>query len=479
MMNVFGKVTLWACGLVVGIVLGLGEHASAGQLEDLLLENKQITIDQWVKLKAEEEKREAKIMEESRGVGDAPVRERWYEKVSIRGYSQFRYNHIIDNDFLTSNQADRSIGKNNEFFLRRGRVIISGQPHDRVFFYIQPEFAGLVNGTEQVAVLRDFYADLFLSESKEWRIRAGLSKVPYGFENVQSSQNRLAFDRNDALNSGVPNERDLGIFLYYAPTRVRETFRRLVESGLKGSGDYGMLGIGVYNGQGPNTRDLNKNKHVVFHSMFPFELPFMNHQMVQIGMDAYTGQFNVATTPVVPLNTALSNGVPITPLTTNEGNYLDERVSWHFVIFPQPFGLQGEYTIGRGPQLNESRTQIVTGSLRGGYLQAYYNYRCDTYCVSVLPYVRYQEYFGGRKFEENSPRNSVRELELGIEYQINKAFELTIAGTFTQRNSSNSQFDPVSCTSATQSPTNSIQCLQSPYQLQSGHMVRFQLQWSY
>jgi Phosphate-selective porin O and P len=479
MMNVFGKVTIWACGLVTGIVLSLSQMASAGQLEDLLLENKQITIDQWVKLKAEEEKREAKIMEESRGVGDVPVRERWYEKVSIRGYSQFRYNHNIDNDFLTSNQGDRSIGKNNEFFLRRGRVIISGQPHDRVFFYIQPEFAGLVNGTEQVAVLRDFYADLFLSENKEWRIRAGLSKVPYGFENMQSSQNRLAFDRNDALNSAVPNERDLGIFLYYAPTSVRETFRRLVESGLKGSGDYGMVGIGVYNGQGPNTRDLNKNKHVVFHSMFPFELPFMNHQMVEIGMDAYTGQYNVSTTPVVPLNPTLSNGVALNPLTTNEGNYLDERVSWHFVVFPQPFGLQGEYTIGRGPQLDPSRTQVVTGSLRGGYLQAYYNYRCDTYCVSVLPYVRYQEYFGGRKFEENSPRNSVRELELGIEYQFNRAFELTIAGTFSQRNSSNSQFDPVSCTSASQSTTNPIQCLQSPYQLQSGHMVRFQLQWSY
>src|SRR5919108_2901248 len=119
MMNVFGKVTRWACAFVLapGMVLSLGELASAGQLEDLLLENKQITIDQWVKLKAEEEKREAKIMEESRGVGDAPVRERWYEKVSIRGYSQFRYNHTIDNDFLTSNQADRSIGKNNEFFL--------------------------------------------------------------------------------------------------------------------------------------------------------------------------------------------------------------------------------------------------------------------------------------------------------------------------------------------------------------------------
>jgi hypothetical protein len=38
---------------------------------------------------------------------------------------------------------------------------------------------------------------------KEYRVRIGQSKVPYGFENLQSSQNRLSLDRNDALNSAV------------------------------------------------------------------------------------------------------------------------------------------------------------------------------------------------------------------------------------------------------------------------------------
>ena len=41
------------------ISLCWGSDGWGGQLEDLLLENKQITIDQWVQLKAEEEKREA------------------------------------------------------------------------------------------------------------------------------------------------------------------------------------------------------------------------------------------------------------------------------------------------------------------------------------------------------------------------------------------------------------------------------------
>jgi hypothetical protein len=236
----------------------------AGQLEDLLLENKQITIDQWVKLKSEEEKREAKAQEESRGVGDVPVNERWYEKISIRGYAQFRYNYSVNNDNLISQQGDRSIGSD-EFFLRRARVIFSGQPHERVFVYIQPEFAGLVNG---VGSCRARFCDLFLSENKDGA-SGPVSQGAYGFENIQSSQNRLGLDRNDALNSGAANERDLGFFLYYAPTAVRERFRRLVDSGLKGSGDYGMLGLGVYNGQGVNVREQNKNKHMVFHSAYP------------------------------------------------------------------------------------------------------------------------------------------------------------------------------------------------------------------
>jgi hypothetical protein len=131
---------VWIGILALGSCFAAWSPALAGQLEDLLLENKQITIDQWVQLKAEEEKREAKNMEESRGVGDVPVRERWYEKISIRGYTQFRYNFSPKNEDLTS-PGDRSIAKNNEFFMRRARLIVSGQPHERVFVYLQGEFA--------------------------------------------------------------------------------------------------------------------------------------------------------------------------------------------------------------------------------------------------------------------------------------------------------------------------------------------------
>ena len=460
--------------LALGSLFIAWSPALAGQLEDLLLENKQITIDQWVQLKAEEEKREAKVQEENRGVGDVPLRERWYEKISVRGYTQFRYNFTPDNEQLTA-PGDRSIVKDNEFFLRRARLIVSGQPHSRVFVYLQGEFAGVVNNqenTEGTAVLRDAYADLFLTENKEWRIRPGQSKIPFGFETMQSSQNRLAFDRNDSTFSAVPNERNLGIYLYYAPTVVRERFRRLVESGLKGSGDYGMLGIGAFNGQAINQQDENKNKHVIFHSMYPHE--FSNGQIVQVGMDAYTGLVNVSTAPVVPTNSV--NGIPVSPQLTNGGNYLDERVAWHVVVFPQPFGLQAEYTTGRGPQLNTARTAVELGSSHGGYVQFFYNYKCDTYCQSIFPYVRMQEYFGGQKLTANAPPSSVRETELGLEYQFNRALELTVAYSWTQRTSGLSDTLPVNTCGVSGSP---VGCTQTPYQLQTGNLIRFQLQWSF
>ena len=475
-MKVFGKVAVGLCIFSIGLSLAEGPSAVAGQLEDLLLENKQITIDQWVKLKAEEEKREAKAMEESRGVGDAPVRERWYEKISIRGFAQFRQNYNLNNDLLNSNQGDKSIGQDNSFYVRRARLIISGQPLDRVFFYIQPEFAGTFQGNnEQAVTLRDFFADLFLTENKEWRIRAGQSKVPFGFENMQSSQNRIALDRTDAINSAALNERDIGVFLYYAPTSIRERFRRLVDSGLKGSGDFGMLGVGIYNGQGTGTFDLNKGKHIVFHSMYPHE--FANGQVFEVGMDAYTGQYNVSTTPVAinGFNDPGAINVIRVPLTTNGGNYLDERVTWHAVLYPQPFGFQAEYTIGRGPGLSQDRTQVELQTIRGGYLQFFYNYKCDSWCQNVFPFVRVQEYFGGKKFEANAPRYSVREWEIGIEYQFNRALELTVEYTWTQRTSFDSAVVPTTCVQS----INPITCTQTPYQLQTGNLLRFQLQWNF
>ena len=422
----------------VACVIGLGlivqaNMAQAG-LDDILYEKGQITKEEWLKSKADQERQDA-IAQSERA-----TTERWYEKISIRGYTQMRYNYITDDRQLVD-VNDSSVGNNKGFLLRRARIVISGDVHERVSLYLQTDFGASPPGTtgtsnnQNFAQLRDLYADIFLTKDKEFRIRAGISKVPFGFEVLQSSQNRLALDRTDAINTAAPNERDTGFFLYYTPTDTRKVFRSLVDKGLKGSGDYGIVGVGVYNGQSLNVSETNDNKHVVLHATYPFELPY--GQIVQVGVDAYRG---IVTVPV-------ANGVAI----PDGGNIRDERIGTHFILYPQPFGIQAEWNWGRGPELNAARTRVEEGSLQGGYVQAMYKWD------NIMPYIRWQQYYGGRKNVTNSPFNVVRETEVGVEYQFNKALELTVAYAWMKRTDTQT----------------------FPYPIHDGQLVRMQLQWNY
>lgn len=439
------------CLCLLGLGLIFQADGAQASIEDLLYEKGQITKEEWVKLKAEHEKEDAIVQQRS-------AIKNWFNKISLRGYVQARYTYLPGDKSIRS-EYDNTIRDNTGFAFRRVRLVISGDITDWLSFYIQPEFAGAVPGTtgdgsNNFAQLRDAYADIFLPVpilffgEKDLRIRAGQSKIPFGFENLQSSQQRLAFDRSDGINSAANGERDLGFFLYYTPNETRKLFRRLIDSGLKGSGDYGLLGIGVYNGQTINVAERNDNKHIVLHATYPMELPY--GQIIQFGVDAYRGTFNVGT--------ASGTGLSATPALINSGNILDERVGVHFVLYPQPIGIQAEWNWGRGPQLNGTQTAIEEGDIQGGYVQGMYKWDVNKpWLTTLIPYVRYQEYSGGKKHRTNAPFNVVREWEVGMEWQLAKALEFTIAYARSRRTDTQT----------------------APYPIREGDIVRTQLQFNF
>ncbi len=348
-------------------------------------------------------------------------KKQWYENLSIRGYLQIRYNRLLEtNDKLKCEQCDKSWGANNGFFIRRARIIFSGNVHDRVFVYVQPDFASSVSGTtsNNFAQLRDAYFDIALDENKEFRFRIGQSKIPYGFENLQSSQNRLPLDRNDAINSAVANERDLGVFLYWAPEEIRTRFAELVSSGLKGSGDYGVFGIGAYNGQTANKSELNNLPHVVSRVSYPFK--FANGQIIEPGIQGYLGKYVMAPDQ-------LSVGTTGTP----GFEYDDRRVAGSFVLYPQPIGFQMEYNIGDGPEFNPATSAIEQKGLHGGYAQVDYMIKAKNQVF--IPFFRAQYYNGGKKHELDARSYNVKEYEIGIEWQPIKPFELVAMYTISHR----------------------------------------------
>ncbi len=343
--------------------------------------------------------------------------EKWYDKIQIRGYAQVRYNGLLQtNEDLECEQCDKSWGGDNDFFIRRMRLIFYGQLSSRVYFYVQPDFASSSSTTAlHFGQLRDAYFDVGIDEKSQFRFRIGQSKVPYGFENMQSSQNRLPLDRADALNSAVSNERDLGLFFYWAPINKRKLFSSLVSSGLKGSGDYGVFGIGVYNGQTANRPELNANKHIVTRVSYPFEV---KKQILELGMQAYTGKVTLAST---------SSGVNY----AEDKLYDDQRVAGTFVLYPKPFGILAEYTVGRGPQFDKTLDSITTQRLHGGYVTA--SYKLDFKNNTLIPFVRYQVYHGGKKHELDARSYDVQDLEIGAEWQMTKYFELVVMYTMSSR----------------------------------------------
>lgn len=357
----------------------------------------------------------------------ASAQKHWYEKLSLRGYTQLRYNGFLSGDDTAPSGVSRlrsvhdaSISDRGGFSLRRTRLVLEGDVSDRVSLYLQSDFATAVNnqaGSERregFVQLRDAYADLFVDKAKTLRVRFGQSKVPYGWENMQSSSNRLTLDRSDAINSAVPSERDLGIVGYYTPPSVQKIWDRLHHEGQKLFGNYGAFGLGVFNGQGTNRTEQNRRLMKVAFATWPFELnglggPFEG-QVLEIG------------------GSAMANDVQ--PETRDGGvstiAYDDDRVGVHAMLYPQPFGIQAEWNWGRGPEYDRDLRAITTKKLQGGYVQMMYKLDTDT-VGKLMPYARWQHYRGGWKASVNAPRLETDELELGVEWQPWKAIEFTVA----------------------------------------------------
>ena len=371
------------------------------------------------------------VDEQTVGGNDHSGEKEWFEKINLRGYTQFRINDTLwyDPDGAGPyHPNDKSVGPNNGFYIRRCRLIFSGDLSDRLYFYIQPDFASGLSGVSDpgainYAQLRDCYGDCYITTDKVHRVRVGQSKVPYGWDNMQSSSNRLPLDRADFINA-TKSERGLGVFYYWTPIEAQELYKYVLDEGLKGSGNYGVFGVGCYNGQGNSTLDQNNNMHFVMRLNSPYQ--FDDGQVVEAGVQAYCGNY-VPTVADIKIGGNTYKPVVVSP----SNGVLDQRICATFVYYPQRLGVTAEWNVGLGPQLsslsNVSKANPPTISsqpVSGGYVLV--NYKNDTERFGRLfPYFRWQMGRGGYLWERNSPNTYLGEFDLGLEWQITPQMELT------------------------------------------------------
>jgi hypothetical protein len=204
----------------------------------------------------------------------------------------------------------------------------------------------------------------------------------------------------DALNSAVKDERDIGAFYYYTPDNIQKLMKEIQDSGLKHTGNYGLFGIGAYNGQGANQRESNDNYHVVARLSYPWKTE--SGQIYEAGIQGYSGKY-IPSTAIYKRTMAQNVTTGGTSTTTIAAPKID------------------------GASTYNKNGVISAQKLNGGYVQA--SYKVDHFKVgdtdgTLIPFVKYQYYDGYQKAETNAPKNKVNDWEAGLEWQIANEVEL-------------------------------------------------------
>ena len=369
---------------------GIGRGVESTPLEDVLLEKGIITKDDWIRIKADEERRRFESLTEKQFAASA----RWFERINVNGYMQFRYTTKSNSKLDIPLGESTSTNHPGDFFFRRIRMVFQGQMSERIAFFFQAAHEG--NGFRlQELELVDARGDYFLTRDKVHRITFGLHRIPNSFDTYRSSSQRQEFDRAEAIQSGAPGERDLGLAYYWSPKIAQQRYAQLATYH-NGPGDYGVFGIMVYNGQGRSQTEANHNKHVGAKLSYPFELP--NGRLVETGIMGFMGRYVVQTSGSATVG-ALTSTTAVSRCQwalKGGGCETDEYRGTAYIWTPaQPWGFLAEYTIGRGPERDDQGI-IREQELHGGYAQVMYTWRYSDIGM-LTPYIRYGYYNGGIK----------------------------------------------------------------------------------
>ncbi len=385
------------------------------QLEDVLLEKGILSMDDWVRIKAESE---ARMAEQSslQGVVGNP---HWYERMRIQGFVQTRMS-FYDNgkgDISLSyskavvSKGSTTTGGGQKMYFRRIRMPISGQPSERLFFFLQPAFEGdgfNTSGGDGVNLV-DAFADYMVTKDQTWRIRMGLQRALVGFDTLRTSSQRQELDRHESIQTSAPGERDMGVALFYTTPESKARYQTLTQYH-NGPGDYGNIAVQMYNGQGRNKVDYNKNKHFAGKVSYPFELP--NGRLIDVGAHAYTGLWDATSV------TSMTSGATRCSHSISTDGYCtirDSRLSAYLWTPPQPWGIMAEGVVGRGPERGADGL-LREASLYGGYIQGNYTWRySDTGLLT--PYARYGEYYGGSKNSTSGANYDTKNVNAGLVWE--------------------------------------------------------------
>ena len=172
----------------------------------------------------------------------------WLSNVKLSGYGMIQYQY-----------SGQKNAESNSFNIRMGRIALEGRIADDFYWKTQIQFNGNTSNLGSSPRMVDLFAEW--QKFEYFKVKVGQFKNPFTFENPMHpiDQGFMGYSQNvsklagfsDRAGEHASNGRDIGL--------------QLQGDFLKNANGRNLLHyqIGVFNGQGTNTKDVDNQKNVI------------------------------------------------------------------------------------------------------------------------------------------------------------------------------------------------------------------------
>ena len=172
----------------------------------------------------------------------------WLSNVKLSGYGMIQYQY-----------SGQKNAESNSFNIRMGRIALEGRIADDFYWKTQIQFNGNTSNLGSSPRMVDLFAEW--QKYDYFKVKIGQFKNPFTFENPMHpiDQGFMGYSQNvsklagfsDRAGEHASNGRDIGL--------------QLQGDFLKNANGHNLLHyqIGVFNGQGTNTKDVDNQKNVI------------------------------------------------------------------------------------------------------------------------------------------------------------------------------------------------------------------------
>lgn len=335
----------------------------------------------------------------------------WLNNVKLSGYGMTQYQY--------SGQKGK---ESNSFNIRMGRIALEGRIANDFYWKTQIQFNGNTSDLGSSPRMVDLFAEW--QKYSYFKVKIGQFKNPFTFENPMHpiDQGFMGYSQNvsklagfsDRAGEHASNGRDIGL--------------QLQGDFLKNANGRNLLHyqIGVFNGQGINTKDVDNQKNVIGGV---WVMPVAG---MRIGAFGWTGSYarkgNWTETVANPTS-SVTPGATKEITHTNEVRSLNQnRYAFSFEYKANDWTVRSEYIHSTGMAFAKSITNHGDEASKDCNLNKKIGNKAQgVYGLVIAPIVSKKLYAKARydMYEANGKTDMMRtQYEVGLNYHINKNFTI-------------------------------------------------------